>query len=214
MGRIRPADADAAAPPSPEAHVARGRPRSREREEDILDAALRSLVEDGYDAMTVEGIAAACGAGKATLYRRWRTKADLVIDAVRRRVDLRSEIVDTGDLAADMRAFLTALRADLLGPHGPLLAAFMAERVRHPALAEAFEQQYMADRRAGLRRLVRRAVARGDLPAGTDVDLLASVGPALMLYEFVQRAGRLPRDLPERIVAQFYAPARSESSFS
>lgn len=182
----------------------RGRPRSKEREREILAAAVRALVTEGFDAMTVEGVAAAAGAGKATVYRRWRNKADLVIDAIREHASLRAEIVDTGDLAADMESFLTQLQGDLLGPDGALLATFMAERLRHPALAEAFETQFMAGRRAQLRKLVRNAVARGDLPSDTDVHLLADAGPALMIYEYVQRGGRLPRDLPERIVRQFF----------
>jgi AcrR family transcriptional regulator len=183
---------------------ARGRPRSKERESEILAAALRALVAEGYDAMTIEGVAAAAGAGKATVYRRWRSKADLVIDALSRQVTLRAEIVDTGHLVDDIRAYLVALQADLLGPNGALLATFMAERLRHPALAEAFEAQYMSNKRAQLRKLLRRAVARGELAADADIDLLAGVGPALMVYEFVQRGGRLPRDLPDRIVAQFF----------
>jgi len=182
----------------------RGRPRSKEREREILAAALHALVTEGFDAMTIEGVAAAAGAGKATVYRRWRNKVDLVIDAIREQVSVGAEIIDTGDIGADMRSFLTQLQCDLLGPNGALLAAFMAERLRHPTLAEAFEAQYKSQKRAELRRLVRRAVTRGDLPAESDIELLADVGPALMVYEFVQRGGRLPRELPHRIVRQFF----------
>ena len=181
-----------------------GRPRSKEREREILAAALHALVTEGFDAMTIEGVAAAAGAGKATVYRRWHNKIDLVIDAIREQVALSAVIVDTGDIAADMRSFLRQLQGDLLGPNGALLAAFMAERLRHPALAEAFEVQYKSHKRAQLRRLVRRAVMRGDLPPETDIELLAGVGPALMLHEFVQRGGRLPRDFPDRVVRQFF----------
>jgi AcrR family transcriptional regulator len=188
-----------------DAVVARGgRPRSKEREREILAAALHALVTEGFDAMTIEGVAAAAGAGKATVYRRWHNKIDLVIDAIREQVAMSAEIVDTGDIAADMRSFLRQLQCDLLGPNGALLAAFMAERLRHPALAEAFEVQYKSHKRAQLRRLVRRAVMRGDLPPDTDIELLAGVGPALMLHEFVQRGGRLPRDFPDRVVRQFF----------
>jgi AcrR family transcriptional regulator len=182
----------------------RGRPRSKEREREILEAAVQALVTEGFDAMTIEGVAAAAGAGKATVYRRWRNKADLVIDAIREQVALRAEIIDTGHLAADMRSFLTQLHDDLLGPNGALLATFMAERMRHPALAEAFEAQYVSGKHAKLRDMMGRAVARGDLPSDSDIDLLADIGPALMIYEFVQRGGKLRRDLPDRIVRQFF----------
>ena len=202
MVRAVPADAPSAVADADGAP--RGRPRSKERESDILAAALHALVNEGFDAMTIEGVAAAAGAGKATVYRRWRNKVDLVVDAITEQVALHAVIVDTGDIAADMRSFLTQLQRDLLGPNGALLATFMAERLRHPALAEAFEAKYMSQRRAQLRRLVRRAVARGDLAADTDIELLAGVGPALMIYQYVQSGGRLPRDLPDRIVRQFF----------
>ncbi len=192
----------------------RGRPRSKEREREILAAAINVLVTEGYDAMTIEGVAAAAGAGKATLYRRWRCKADLVIDAIRAHVGLRAEIVDTGDIGADMRSFLEQMLADLIGPDGALLATFMAERLRHPALAEAFEAQYVSQKRSQLRDLVRRAVARGDLSADTDIDLLADVGPSLMIYEFVQRRGQPRPDLPDRIVRQFFSSSRGCSTKS
>ena len=132
-----------------------GRPRSKEREREILAAALHTLVTEGFDAMTIEGVAAAAGAGKATVYRRWHNKIDLVIDAIGEQVALRAEIVDTGDIGADMRSYLRQLQRDLLGPNGALLATFMAERLRHPALAEAFEAQYASEKRACLRKLVR-----------------------------------------------------------
>jgi AcrR family transcriptional regulator len=205
MAPAAPTDVRAVAVAADEVDVARrGRPRSKEREREILAAALHALVNEGFDAMTIEGVAAAAGAGKATVYRRWHNKVDLVIDAIREQVASTAAIVDTGDIAADMRSFLTQLQCDLLGPNGALLATFMAERLRHPALAEAFESQYKSQKRAQLRRLVRRAVTRGDLPADSDIDLLAGVGPALMIYEFAQRGGRLPRDLPDRIVRQFF----------
>ena len=146
----------------------RGRPRSKEREREILAAALHALVTEGFDAMTIEGVAAAAGAGKATVYRRWHNKIDLVIDAIREQVALRADIVDTGDIGADMRSFLTQLQCDLLGPNGALLATFMAERLRHPSLAQAFEEQYVSQKRAQLRRLVRRLLSdRHQLPAGS-----------------------------------------------
>jgi hypothetical protein len=89
------------------------------------------------------------------------------------------------------------------GIDGQLMAVFTAERVRHPDLANAFHTRFVAQRQAHLRRLVRNAVARGELPEDTDVELIAEVGPAIMLHQFVQNGGRLRRDLADRIVRQF-----------
>lgn len=182
----------------------RGRPRSAEREQDILDATLTALVDEGYDAMTVEGVAARAGAGKATVYRRWPNKAELVADAIRRYACATVPVVDTGDIRGDLVAVLRALYDAFNGMEGALLAAFTAERLRHPDLSDAFERRFVSGRRAQLRDMVRGAVERGTLAPDTDVELLADVGPAMLLDEFVRRRGRIRPDLPERIVAQFF----------
>lgn len=201
---LRPTDvtADAAADAAEAACERRGRPRSEERHQVILDAALAALVEEGYDAMTVEGVAARAGAGKATLYRRWRSKAELVGEAIARHACGDVPLVDTGDVRADLLAFLRALQATFDGVDGALMAAIAAERIRHPELVAEFDRRFVDARRAHLRRLLSNAVARGELPATTDVDLLADIGPAVLLHDISRRADGRRRDLPERIVAQ------------
>ena len=180
-----------------------GRPRSEERSQDILDATLQALVEEGYGAMTIEGVATRVGASKATLYRRWPSKADLVAEAITQYTCADVPLDDTGDVRADLRRFLVATRDALAGIDGDLLMAFTAERIRFPELAAAFDRKFVNARRTYLRRIVRRAVERGDLPPDSDVDLLATVGPAILKYELASR-GALPRDLPDRIVRQFF----------
>jgi AcrR family transcriptional regulator len=182
-----------------------GRPRSQERERDILRAAIDALIEDGYDAMSVEGVAARAGASKATLYRRWSNKAELVADALREHVSHEVPLADTGDVRADMRSFLEGMQRAFNGVDGKLLAVFMAERLRNPELAAAFEARHVSQRRAHLHRIVRDAVERGDLPRDADVELLAEVGPAIMLHEFVKRDGKLERDVVDRVMRQFFA---------
>jgi AcrR family transcriptional regulator len=180
-----------------------GRPRSAEREQDILDAALAALVAEGYGAMTIEGVAARAGAGKATVYRRWRNKAELVADAVRSHASAQLPDADTGDVREDLRVALRAMHRSFHGIDGAVRTVFTAERIRHPELGDAFERAFVADRRTHLQRIIRRAVDRGELPATTDVALLADVGPALLLYEFVLRRGKVRADFADRVVAQF-----------
>jgi AcrR family transcriptional regulator len=180
-----------------------GRPRSQAREEEILAAALDSLVAEGYDAMTIEGIATRVGAGKATVYRRWRNKAELVADAIQRHPGFDVPLVDTGDVRADLRTFLRAMVNAFRGIDGALISAFTSERIRHPELAAEFDRQFVEQRRAHLRRIVKGAVDRGDLPATTDVELVANVGPALLLHELVFGGRMLRSDLADRIVDQF-----------
>jgi AcrR family transcriptional regulator len=181
-----------------EAHCAAGRPRSEDREREIMAAALEALVAEGYDGMSVEGVAARAGAGKATVYRRWRNKAELVADAIREHACRDIELPDTGDARADLRAFLRDLQGSFEDFEGKLIAVFTAERMRHPDLAAAFDARFVSQRRAYLETIVRRAIERGELPADTDVELLAEVGPAILLHQFVKGGGKLPDDVADR----------------
>jgi len=86
-----------------------GRKRDHTRDPEILEAALDVLAETGYDRMTVDMVAARAKAGKATVYRRWASKAELVVDAVAcmKRVDVDSETLpDTGTLRGDLIAMM------------------------------------------------------------------------------------------------------------
>jgi AcrR family transcriptional regulator len=178
-----------------------GRPRSEEAERAILDAALEALVEDGYAGISIERVAARAGVGKATIYRRWHGKAEMLVEALRSRACFDVPLVDTGDLRADLLTILRALHTNMIGVAGPLMAAFAAEKFRYPELRDEFDRVVVAGRRAHLRRIVAAAVERGDLPSTTDVELFADTGPALLWHGLTVR-NDLGDDLPERIVRQ------------
>lgn len=188
-----------------------GRPRSGECDRAIEAAALDLLVEEGFAGMSVEGVAARAGVGKATIYRRWGNKADLVLDAVIHRCQDHVVSPDTGSLRGDaaemLRALLGKFRRD-----GRLMQAFSAEQHRHPELADTFRATFLAERRAAMREILERGVARGDLAADADLDLLGDVGAALMWHRISVTGGELEDDLPDRILAQFFGPAPSQES--
>ena len=182
----------------------RGRPRSEEADQAILDAALELLVSDGYQGMTMEGIAQRAGVGKATVYRRFADKAEVLTEAVRGHGCVSVPMIDTGDLRADLLAYLTGMARALSGVDGPIMAAVATEKARHPDLHREFERVFVVERRRFLRHIVSAAVQRGDLPASTDVELLALAGPALMWQQLTMEASpEQLLELPERIVAQF-----------
>ncbi len=184
--------------------VRRGRPRSEEADQAILDAALDLLVSEGYQGMSMEGIAQRAGVGKATLYRRFSDKAQVVVEAVSSHGCAVLPMVDTGDLRADLLAFYEGMARSLAGPDGPIMAAVATEKARHPELQREFEQVFVSDRRAYLRRIIRAAVDRGDLPADTDVNLLALVGPAVLWQQITMEASAEQLlELPRRLVDQF-----------
>ena len=180
-----------------------GRPRSEDRDRAILDAALDLLVEQGFAGLSMEGIAARAGVGKATIYRRWKSKAEVVVEALGGHVCQLGELPDTGDVRRDLVSMYRALLETFNGADGAMMTAFAAEKVRHHELREAFDRTFVADRRRHMRQLIERGVAEGRFPPDSNIELLAEVGPALLWHRFTMRHGLLPDDLPEQIVAQF-----------
>ena len=183
-----------------------GRRRDPSCDQAIFAAGLALLAEQGYAGVNIEGVAARAGVAKATIYRRFPNKAQLVVAAVHFGAGMTDHLPDTGDLRADLTGMLTRLMDVLRGEMGPVLLAFAAERIRHPALDEEFKRSVIGAKRAHIRHLIRSAVERGDLPAGTDVEVVAEAGPALMWHHAMNRL-TLTDDLPGRIVA-VVMPAR------
>jgi AcrR family transcriptional regulator len=180
-----------------------GRPRSDDRDRAILDAALALLVEQGFAGLSMEGIASRAGVGKATIYRRWKSKAEVVVEALRAHVCPFGDLPDTGDVRSDLASMYRAMLETLKGADGAIMAAFTAEKFRHDELSEEFDRTFVAERRLHMRVLIERAVAQRLIPPDSNVELLAEVGPALLWHRFTMRHGLLPDDLPEQIVAQF-----------
>jgi AcrR family transcriptional regulator len=133
---------------------AMGRPRSAESEAALLDAAYWRMLDLGYEALTVDAIAKAAGAGKQTIYRRWPHKAALVIDAVAakaaQRIDRpREAAIRTGDLAAFLKAEFAALK-----PIAPSLRTLFVEAQSDPRTAEAFRSAMLKPRQDALRQIL------------------------------------------------------------
>ncbi|MCA9511791.1 MAG: TetR/AcrR family transcriptional regulator [Myxococcota bacterium] len=154
-----------------------GRPRSEEAHRAILSATLELLVEVGFSALTIEGVAQRAGVGKATIYRRWSSKLPLVIEAYGLLPQL--EDVDTGHVVTDLEEMLrNYLRLLTSTPLRGVIPSIAGERAHNEELSELFDP-IVRERRRPLIAVLRRAVARGELPADVDLDLAADllVGP-------------------------------------
>jgi AcrR family transcriptional regulator len=166
-----------------------GRPRSEEAHQAILNATLELLVEVGFSALTVEGVASRAGVGKATIYRRWPSKLPLVVEAFGQLPGF--EDVDTGDLAGDLKKMLRGY-LDVFNstPLSAVLPSLAGERTHNPELSQLFEP-VSKDRRRPLVKAFERAVARGEVAPGLDLDLAADlvVGPIAVALFF--KGGRL-----------------------
>jgi AcrR family transcriptional regulator len=161
-----------------ESHApAAGRPRSEEAHRAILDATLELLQETGFSALTVEGVASRAGVGKATIYRRWPSKLPLVVEAFGQLPAF--EDVDTGALAGDLKEMLTRYLRDFIStPLATVYPSLAAERAHNPELGQVLDP-VLRSRRRPLVAALQRAVARGELAPGVDLDLAADliVGP-------------------------------------
>jgi AcrR family transcriptional regulator len=171
----------------------------------ILAATLELLGEVGYAQLTMEQVATRAGVGKASLYLRWPSKDILVEHAIRQHGPIVAEVPDTGSLTQDMRQFLHALlrRRD---PASTTLPAIAGEAVRNPQLRQVLRRAMTAAVPASVRTIVQRAIDRGELPATTDVELLAALPLALLQHFRTVSDQRPGTEIADRIVAQFYTP--------
>jgi len=162
-----------------------GRRRDPSRDADILDAAIEVLAEEGYDGMTIDMVAARAKAGKATLYRRWASKGELVIDAVacmkKSDFDL-DHLPDTGTLRGDLVAMIKPRSIEEAEKKLQVMGGLMSMLTRSPELSEAIDAAIIEPRAQLNRALLRRAIERGEIPADVDVDSLALVTPAMAAY--------------------------------
>jgi AcrR family transcriptional regulator len=156
-----------------EATQNRGGRRSDRARIAVLHAADDLLVERGYAAVTIEGIAARAGVAKQTIYRWWPSKFAILMDTFLEDAAGALSIPDTGSTAGDLREHLRQL-ADFLtaSDAGRVMLALIGEAQHDPAVALAFQERYLDDRRALDRSILERGVARGDVREDANLDLV------------------------------------------
>lgn len=169
-GRV---DADVTVGPATAQDAARrpGRPRSERAEQAILDATLEAIGECGVDGVRCEDVAARAGVGKATLYRRWPGKEDLLIAAF---ASLKGPLPEgRGESArADLIAMLDVMAQDADDPrYAQQFALLHGEGQRYPRLVARYTEQVVEPRRELIRSVLRRGIATGELRPDTDVEI-------------------------------------------
>lgn len=162
-----------------------GRPRSERAHAAILDASLALARELGFDAVTIEGIAARAGVGKTTIYRRWASK-ELVVCAALGRMVRSIPVPDTGAVEGDVLALMAATTAMYRDPAtGQLLSGLVAAMARSRRVAEAVRQGFVARFREAMQTVLRRAARRGELRRGLDVELALEMLSGPSFYRFL-----------------------------
>jgi len=188
-----------------------GRPRDERLSKAICEAALELVAEHGISDLRMDAVAERAGVGKAAIYRRFRSKDELVATAVSQLV---SEIAipDSGSTAADLRVLMdeaVALYRDTLA--GPLMPALVEAMHRDPELRQLIRQGFLTGRRAVLAEVLRRGVERGDLDRNLDIELALDLLGGPLFYRLLITGGPLDDRLAAGVVdliLKGYAPAR------
>jgi AcrR family transcriptional regulator len=148
-----------------------GRPRSERAERAILDAALELFGESGVSGVCIENVAARAGVGKATIYRRWEGKEDLLLDAL---ALLKSPLPEPGgqSVRADLIAMLAVMCQDAADPvRMRRYALLLGEGEKYPKILQRYKDTVVEPRREMIRSVLRRGIAAGELRPDTDVEV-------------------------------------------
>jgi AcrR family transcriptional regulator len=176
------------------------RRRSTRSHQAILAATAHLLAEVGYTALTIEGVAAQAGVGKATVYRWWPSKGALVIEAMSAALAMPT-FSETGDLRQDLLTVGNGIVETLAhSPAGVVIPALAADLMRDPDMAEQFRDQVIRPRRSTVTRILRRAADRGELPSDVDIDLLLDVYAGAVFYRVLISGEPVTGLLAEQLV--------------
>ena len=176
-GRPRNGKGSAEAPPRGGEAAAgaapRGRPRSEKAHKAILDAAAELLLARGLSAVSMDAVAERAGVSKATIYRWWPTKETLALDALYTEwTTVGPSPRDTGSLRSDLLALLRPwARLTSSRPYGRVIAALITEAQTDPVFATEYRQRVVEPRRDQARAIFRRAIERGEIPPGTNIEV-------------------------------------------
>lgn len=162
-----------------------GRPRSAASHQAMLQATVELLAEVGYEAMSIEAIAARAGVGKTTIYRRYSSKAELVADAIE---SMREEVLipDTGNLWSDINALIENAAQITLTPLGrQTVAMIISSASSNPGFAQIYWEKYLQPRRKAFAIVIDRAKARNEVQTDLDSGLVFDTMSGIMLYALI-----------------------------
>ncbi len=193
-----------------------GRPHLRKRgealEDAIIEGAYAELSEVGYARFSIEGVAARAQTGKASIYRRWPSKQDLLLDVLCARLPgpqqcgLQPELDETVTTADALRQMARSISHVLDSPAGDAMRAVKCEAVTDPRLALAIDERFQAPRRTAILDLLRRGVARGEVRPGAACELVADVLPAVLMHRIILQRKPLTEEDLRDVIEQVLIP--------
>ncbi|HWE10294.1 MAG TPA: TetR/AcrR family transcriptional regulator [Solirubrobacteraceae bacterium] len=196
----------------------RGRPRSESSRKAIIAAARELLLEHGLNSVSMDAVADRAGASKATIYRWWPSKELLALDALFSQWEFgMRETPDTGSLVGDLLALIRPWARQLAKkPYGRIMAGLVSSAQSDPMFAREYRARFVQPRRKPARIILARAVERGEIPLGFDIEAILDLlyGPFYLriLNGHAPVNDRFARTVVDCVAAALARPAQSGGS--
>jgi AcrR family transcriptional regulator len=184
-----------------------GRPRDHARDEAIHTAALELLTEVGYERTTIEGIAARAHVSKATIYRRFKNKQEILMAAMNEHAVCSLPQIDTGSLRSDLIELISEHVKALKGPDGELLMGLLSSAHRDPELGKLLPQNRPAIADTVSAAIFERAMTRKEISKNANIDFLGEVIPAIFSHRLFITHQSVNRKFIEHLVDDLLIPA-------
>jgi AcrR family transcriptional regulator len=182
--------------------------RSHTRVAPILQATVALLSEVGFNQLSIEAVAARAGWGKPTIYRRWPSKLELIIDAVERLAPP-LPTADTGDPLTDLRQMVPQLIAGLTrSPVGRAIVALASDAQTHAEMARGLGEQYLKPRRGAIADILRRGITAGQLRSDVDVEMAIDMMVGAAVYRWLATAESVDLDGARSVVDAIWLSMR------
>ena len=181
------------------------------REAELLAVTLRLLQEHGYDGLTVDAVVSKARASKATVYRRWPSKAELVLAAFIEGIRQVAVPPETGTLRGDLLQLGETI-CQQGHQHASTIRAVLVEVSRHPALNDALQHQFLDQRKALVQHILQLAVDRGEITDAAIADELWDLLPGYLIFRSIIPGQPPTRRTVQALVDDFIVPGLTRSN--
>ncbi len=179
-----------------------GRPRSEETKKLILSTAYQMLLELGFKAVTVDGIALKSGVSKATIYKWWPNKAAVVLDGFFDASEMLLQIPDTGSAREDIYIQVNNLAAFFTSSKGKIVTELIAEGQFDSNIASEYQKRYFQPRRLITRQILERGIDRNQVNKDINIELVIDIIYAPIFYRLMITGDMIDKDYIDKVLEQ------------
>ena len=176
----------------------------------ILDSVLQLMQKEGYNAVTIEGVARHAGVGKQTIYRWWGSRAELILEAFANHAADLVPTPDRGSIREDLEVFISAGFKRLFKGYGEIMRGLMADAILDPEFNKILREAFILRRRAATKEILKRGIERGEIAKDTDMDLMIDMlfGPVWfrLLVQHAKLDATFARQIIDAVLTAFAPP--------